>query len=38
MMASSNGESAAKELIGGETADIGGMPDVMNKIMDWSDS
>lgn len=35
---SSNGESAAKELIEDEVADIGGMPDVMNKIMDWSDS
>ena len=35
---SSNGEPEAKELIEDEVADIGGMPDVMNKIMDWSDS
>ena len=35
---SSNGEPAAKELIEDEVADIGGMPDVMNRIMDWSDS
>lgn len=35
---SSNGEPAAKELIGDEAADIGGMPDVMNKIMDWRNS
>ena len=35
---SSNGEPVAKELIENEVADIGGMPDVMNKIMDWSDS
>ena len=35
---SSNGEPAAKELIEDEAADIGGMPDVMNRIMDWSDS
>ena len=35
---SSNGGSAAKELIEDEVADIGGMPDVMNKIMDWSNS
>lgn len=34
----SNGEPEAKELIEDEVADIGGMPDVMNKIMDWSDS
>lgn len=34
----SNGEPVAKELIEDEVADIGGMPDVMNKIMDWSDS
>lgn len=38
MAISSNGESAAKELIEDEVADIGGMSDVMNKIMDWSDS
>jgi hypothetical protein len=38
VMVSSNGESVAKELIENEVADIGGMPDVMNKIMDWSDS
>ena len=31
----SNGEPEAKELIEDEVADIGGMPDVMNKIMDW---
>ena len=35
---SSNGEPAAKELIEDKVADIGGMPDVMNKIMDWSNS
>lgn len=35
---SPNGEPTAKELIEDEVADIGGMPDVMNKIMDWSDS
>ena len=38
MAVSSNGEPAAKELIEDEVADIGGTPDVMNKIMDWSDS
>lgn len=38
MAISSNGESAAKELIEDEVADIGGMSDVMNKIMDGSDS
>lgn len=35
---SSNGEPAKKEFIEDEVADIGGMSDVMNKIMDWSDS
>lgn len=35
---SSNGESAAKELVEDGVADIGGMPNVMNKIMDWGDS
>lgn len=38
MAISSNGEPVTKELIEDEGADIGGMPDVMNKIMDWSDS
>lgn len=38
MAVSSDGEPATKELIEDEVADIGGMPDVMNKIMDWSDS
>ena len=38
MADSPNGEPAPKELIEDEVADIGGMPDVMNKIMDWSDS
>ncbi|MCI9127823.1 MAG: hypothetical protein HFG28_11695 [Eubacterium sp.] len=38
MAVSSNGEPASKELIEDEMADIGGMPDVMNKIMDWSES
>ena len=38
MAISSNGEPATKELIEDEVADIGGMPDVMNKIMDWSGS
>ena len=38
MAVSSNGEPAAKELIADEMADIGGMSDIMNKIMDWSDS
>ncbi len=38
MAVSSDGEPVTKELIEDEVADIGGMPDVMNKIMDWSDS
>lgn len=38
VMVSSNGELAAKELIGDEVADIGGMPDAMNRIMDRRDS
>lgn len=31
---SSNGEAAEKELMEDEVADIGGMPDVMNNIID----
>ncbi len=35
---SSNREPTKKEFIEDEVADIGEIPDVMNKIMDWSDS
>lgn len=38
MAVSSNGESVAKELIEDEVADIGEMPDVIDRIMDWSES
>lgn len=38
MAVASNRDSVAKEVIEDGVADVGGMPDVMDKIMDWSDS
>lgn len=38
MVVPSNGDPVTKEVTEDEVADIGGMPDVMNKIMDWSDN
>ena len=38
MVSSSNGESHVGDVKEDGAADISGMPDVMNKIMSWSDS
>ena len=38
MVSSSNGESHVEDVKEDGAADISGMPDVMNKIMSWSDS
>ena len=38
MVSSSNGESHVEDVKEDGAADISGMPDVMNKIMNWSDS
>ena len=38
MVSSSNGEAHVEDVKEDGAADISGMPDVMNKIMSWSDS
>lgn len=38
MASSPNNESQMEYVKGDEVSDISGMPDVMNKIMSWSDS
>lgn len=38
MVSSSNGESQMEDVKEDGAADISGMPDVMDKIMSWSDS